>query len=98
MFKRRRRSSNTVHSHSASRGSSERRGSRGRGDEEKHGQKRESEWFLDDIEDDGISPGWRPSEPDGSGFEFTVRPVYEQAKANAQINFAGGNRVEERSR
>ncbi|PBK88733.1 hypothetical protein ARMGADRAFT_1084287 [Armillaria gallica] len=71
MFKRRCRSSNTVHSHSASRGSSERRGSRSRGDEEKYGQKRESEWFLDDIEDGDI---WRPSKPDGSGFEFTVRP------------------------
>ncbi|SJL06918.1 uncharacterized protein ARMOST_10260 [Armillaria ostoyae] len=78
MFKGRRRSSNTVHSHSASRGSSEKRSSRGKGDEEKHGQggkqKRESEWFLNDIEDGDISPGWRPSEPDGSGFEFTVRP------------------------
>ncbi|KAK0216519.1 hypothetical protein EDD85DRAFT_798324 [Armillaria nabsnona] len=79
MFKRRRRSSNTVHSHSVSRGSSERRSSRGARDEEKYGQggkqkRGESEWFLNDIEDGDISPGWRPSEPDGSGFEFTVRP------------------------
>ncbi|KAK0477612.1 hypothetical protein IW261DRAFT_1420904 [Armillaria novae-zelandiae] len=62
----------------ASRGSSERRSSRGRGDEEKYGKRakkeRESEWFLNDIEDGDISPRWHPSEPDCSGFEFTVRP------------------------
>ncbi|KAK0218956.1 hypothetical protein IW262DRAFT_1067684 [Armillaria fumosa] len=93
MFKGRRRSSNTVHSHSASRRSSERRSSRGRGDEEKSGkggkQERESEWFLNDIEDGDISSGWHPSEPDCSGFEFTVRPFTSRQRLMPKSSPAG---------
>ncbi|KAK0200472.1 hypothetical protein DFS33DRAFT_1277900 [Desarmillaria ectypa] len=79
MYKGRRRSSNAVYFHSASHSASEGRNSRSKGNErdgERHGQggkQKKSEWFLEDVEDE-ISPGWRPSEPGGGGFEFTVRP------------------------
>ncbi|KAK0445006.1 uncharacterized protein EV420DRAFT_1484437 [Desarmillaria tabescens] len=80
MFKGRRRSSNAVYFHSASRNAPEGRSGGDKeeeGDGERHGQggkQTKSEWFVDDVEDGEISPGWHPSEPGGGGFEFTVRP------------------------